>query len=710
MYNDGIWEQPKPRKPKKDLENSLFAHLDTAELLSLLMKSPPQQSTNVPPEGGNSFVPFDATSNTANIHSSGPGLPLPALDTTNSTQVEQLLMLAIQDRINQHLRPNTNPANDVTRIWQNMAQNLVMGGLPLNTMPGSIDLSTLAAGSTVLPSIAGIAATTQQLYHPLYQHNLCTWPDCEQPCETYHIFIQHLAQAHTLDNRSAQQCREQIERVEQLEHRLQKERGRLQAMMQHLHMKHSPDSTQPTLGITSTVPQPIKESPVMSPQPQPVVTASFPTTMKNEVVDQPTGSAASAPANYPPPSNSNTPAPVPAVVNTATVTVRANRRTPTPASVASANREETRSTGSSATPRRRISDKSVLPIAADISRNREFYRNHDVRPPYTYASLIRQAIMESKDCQLTLNEIYQWFTETFAYFRRNAATWKNAVRHNLSLHKCFARVEQNVKGAVWTVDDSEFYKRRPQRSAVTRSTPSTPKLDQHAHSISLLSMAAASNGSEDINPLSLLSSAATSAANSIAGDISDQQSTSMNASAPTSMVDLLTKTEQLSPSAQTPPMAVTREQSVPSMHFRQTSEPPTPGTSATASVLTTVNPPISAESAVAAVAAAAVAGQFGAGNPTSDLLLRALGETVPNLNLAATSYEDMINALVQAKFAADGATLQQALQQAGLPVTSVVATETTAGTTTTTSVPAIVNTEPSTTVDEDDEMNGQPPS
>jgi len=39
---------------------------------------------------------------------------------------------------------------------------------------------------------------------------------------------------------------------------------------------------------------------------------------------------------------------------------------------------------------------------------------------------------------------------------------QNAVRHNLSLHKCFARVE-NVKGAVWTVDDIEFHKRRPQR-------------------------------------------------------------------------------------------------------------------------------------------------------------------------------------------------------------------------------------------------------
>ena len=39
---------------------------------------------------------------------------------------------------------------------------------------------------------------------------------------------------------------------------------------------------------------------------------------------------------------------------------------------------------------------------------------------------------------------------------------QNAVRHNLSLHKCFMRVE-NVKGAVWTVDEVEFYKRRPQK-------------------------------------------------------------------------------------------------------------------------------------------------------------------------------------------------------------------------------------------------------
>lgn len=35
--------------------------------------------------------------------------------------------------------------------------------------------------------------------------------------------------------------------------------------------------------------------------------------------------------------------------------------------------------------------------------------------------------------QLTLNEIYNWFTRTFAYFRRNAATWKVSHRQIINL-------------------------------------------------------------------------------------------------------------------------------------------------------------------------------------------------------------------------------------------------------------------------------------
>ncbi|KAF7652454.1 hypothetical protein LDENG_00096590 [Lucifuga dentata] len=92
----------------------------------------------------------------------------------------------------------------------------------------------------------------------------------------------------------------------------------------------------------------------------------------------------------------------------------------------------------------------------------ECYKYSNIRPPYTYAYLIRWAILESADKQLSLSEIYSWFTTMFYYFRHNTATWKNAVRHNLSLHKCFVRMEGG-RGAVWTVDETEYQRRKGQK-------------------------------------------------------------------------------------------------------------------------------------------------------------------------------------------------------------------------------------------------------
>ncbi|KAJ7317450.1 hypothetical protein JRQ81_003612 [Phrynocephalus forsythii] len=94
----------------------------------------------------------------------------------------------------------------------------------------------------------------------------------------------------------------------------------------------------------------------------------------------------------------------------------------------------------------------------------EFYRHTTTRPPFTYAALIGWAILESPKKQLSLNEIYHWFNNNFGYFRHQIPTWKNAIRHNLSLHKCFVRVE-NVKGAVWTVDEFEYWKKRNQHGS-----------------------------------------------------------------------------------------------------------------------------------------------------------------------------------------------------------------------------------------------------
>eukprot|EP00118_Oscarella_pearsei_P005113 m.22932 g.22932 ORF g.22932 m.22932 type:complete len:514 (+) comp28424_c1_seq2:198-1739(+) len=93
----------------------------------------------------------------------------------------------------------------------------------------------------------------------------------------------------------------------------------------------------------------------------------------------------------------------------------------------------------------------------------EPYRSIDSRPPITYIVLIRQAILESTTRQLALCDIYQWFSSNFIFFKPNVPAWKNAVRHNLSLHKCFVRVE-NFKGAVWTVNEVEYQRRKSHRA------------------------------------------------------------------------------------------------------------------------------------------------------------------------------------------------------------------------------------------------------
>ncbi|XP_077876172.1 forkhead box protein P4 isoform X6 [Ictidomys tridecemlineatus] len=235
--------------------------------------------------------------------------------------------------------------------------------------------------------------------HPLYGHGECKWPGCETLCEDLGQFIKHLNTEHALDDRSTAQCRVQMQVVQQLEIQLAKESERLQAMMAHLHMRPSE-------------PKPFSQPVTVSADPFP-----------DGLVHPPTSAAAPVTPLRPPGLGS------------------ASLHSGGPA-------------------RRRSSDKFCSPISSELAQNHEFYKNADVRPPFTYASLIRQAILETPDRQLTLNEIYNWFTRMFAYFRRNTATWKNAVRHNLSLHKCFVRVE-NVKGAVWTVDEREYQKRRP---------------------------------------------------------------------------------------------------------------------------------------------------------------------------------------------------------------------------------------------------------
>ncbi|XP_059351952.1 forkhead box protein P2-like isoform X6 [Daphnia carinata] len=277
--------------------------------------------------------------------------------------------------------------------------------------------------------------------HPLFLFGVCRWPGCESPCDDVSTFLEHLNREHVLDDRSTAQTRVQMQVVAQLELQLQKERDRLQSMMDHLNRARQQQQQAP----------PPKQSPVKS-----------------------NGSAMRGQSG--PPSGDPT--------NGLQQHQQHHRMSPSLAALVSATMRGVMNPSASSHPhlllhpptqsnhaassmshqnqsqsRRRLSEKPNSASNSELQRNREFYRNTDVRPPFTYASLIRQAIIESPERQLTLNEIYTWFQNTFCYFRHNAATWKNAIRTNLSLHKCFVRYEDDF-GSYWMVDDAEFVRRR----------------------------------------------------------------------------------------------------------------------------------------------------------------------------------------------------------------------------------------------------------
>jgi forkhead box protein N len=63
------------------------------------------------------------------------------------------------------------------------------------------------------------------------------------------------------------------------------------------------------------------------------------------------------------------------------------------------------------------------------------------KPPHSFSTLIFLAIESSSTKALPVRDIYSWITQHFPYYRSAPLGWKNSVRHNLSLNKCFYKVE-----------------------------------------------------------------------------------------------------------------------------------------------------------------------------------------------------------------------------------------------------------------------------
>ncbi|XP_068089158.1 forkhead box protein N2 isoform X2 [Hyperolius riggenbachi] len=104
------------------------------------------------------------------------------------------------------------------------------------------------------------------------------------------------------------------------------------------------------------------------------------------------------------------------------------------------------------------------------------------KPPYSFSLLIYMAIEHSPNKCLPVKEIYSWILHRFPYFATAPTGWKNSVRHNLSLNKCFRKVERshgkvNGKGSLWCVDPEykpnlvQALKKQPFSAALALYTP-----------------------------------------------------------------------------------------------------------------------------------------------------------------------------------------------------------------------------------------------
>lgn len=118
--------------------------------------------------------------------------------------------------------------------------------------------------------------------------------------------------------------------------------------------------------------------------------------------------------------------------------------------------------GASMTSSVQSSPTTTMPPVSPLSQNKQKHPNNlpydpfihtNNKPPLSFSSLIFLAIEDAQEKALPVKEIYAWIVQHYPYFKTAPTGWKNSVRHNLSLNKCFQKVE---KAPVSVVRDLTF--------------------------------------------------------------------------------------------------------------------------------------------------------------------------------------------------------------------------------------------------------------
>jgi hypothetical protein len=84
------------------------------------------------------------------------------------------------------------------------------------------------------------------------------------------------------------------------------------------------------------------------------------------------------------------------------------------------------------------------------------------KPPFSYSCLIAMSLRNSDTGNLPVSDIYEFIVENFPYYKTARDGWKNSIRHNLSLNKCFRKIENptsgSKKGCLWALNPEKCRK------------------------------------------------------------------------------------------------------------------------------------------------------------------------------------------------------------------------------------------------------------
>lgn len=122
-------------------------------------------------------------------------------------------------------------------------------------------------------------------------------------------------------------------------------------------------------------------------------------------------------------------------------------------------------------------------IEEEEEEDKKLDSNEDVvmtesKPTQSYIALIATAILKSSEKRLVLSDIYKYIMDKYPFFQSQDKSWRNSIRHNLSLNECFIKVgrSEQGKGHYWAIHPANYddfsqgdFRRRRARRRVRRS-------------------------------------------------------------------------------------------------------------------------------------------------------------------------------------------------------------------------------------------------